>query len=85
MTKVKNYQKTWGEAIKSGDLDIPELSFRKKIVLKALRIVRIENRRYAGWSGDLPFYLFNCSKHGLVCDYKHEWPPFETLHCPLCR
>ena len=39
--------------------------------------------RRPGWSGALPFYLWECPKHGLVVDYPHGHK--QALSCPKCR
>jgi len=43
----------------------------------------VEDRRYPGWEGFLPFYRFHCPKHGYVVDYPHGHGGW--LSCPKCR
>ena len=42
----------------------------------------IGHRIKPGWKGSLPFYRFQCPKHGLVENYPMGYE--EILHCPEC-
>lgn len=44
--------------------------------------VMIGIARKEGWTGELPFYIFNCKRHGVVVN--HSQDPFKTLKCPEC-
>jgi len=42
----------------------------------------VEHRKFPDWSGFLPFYRWDCSKHGPVVSYPSGYK--KTLRCPLC-
>jgi hypothetical protein len=44
---------------------------------------KVGERKYEGWKGNLPFYLFKCKKHGWIIDYPHGYD--FILRCPLCE
>jgi len=43
----------------------------QKIFAQAGHKVLLGYFKRPGWQSELPFYLFNCSEHGLVYDYPH--------------
>ena len=43
----------------------------------------VEHRKYLGWKEYLPFYRFECHKHGEVIDYRHSHN--QRLECSKCR
>jgi len=74
-----------------------ELTRTQRLKLALFGKVFLEDRTRPTWTGDLPFYAFHCSKHGIVEDYPHGYyNPFkggipvkckdvtQTLSCPLC-
>jgi hypothetical protein len=65
-----------------GGVDEVELSLAKKIVLKLSGAVYMGHCTRPGWSGSLPFYVFECPVHGLVENYPQGY--HGRLDCPLC-
>ena len=74
-----------------------ELTRTQRVKLALFGKVYLEHRTRPTWTGDLPFYAFHCSKHGIVVDYPHgHYSPFKggipvkngdhtsVLKCPLC-
>jgi hypothetical protein len=62
--------------------NLSDLSLLRKLQLKILGHAYIGHRRYPGWKGALPFYVFRCPIHGLVEDYPHGYS--ARLECPRC-
>jgi len=53
------------------------LNILKWLELKLFGIAEIGRRRYPGWRGTLPFYIYKCSKCGrLHIDYRHGYRGF---------
>jgi hypothetical protein len=44
--------------------------------------VYVGDHKLPGWSGELPFYAFECKKHGVVVNYPTGYE--ERLECPFC-
>ena len=44
--------------------------------------VYVGDYRLPGWMGKLPFYAFECRKHGLVVNYPTGYE--QRLECPFC-
>jgi len=66
-------------------LDVQKTSKWQKLQAKRGRKVYLGHETRPGWSGYLPFYLFqcpNCKKLGK--DYPHSWPERQYLNCPEC-
>jgi len=74
-----------------------ELTRTQRLKLALFGKVFLQDRTRPTWTGDLPFYAFKCSKHGIVEDYPHgHYSPFKggipikfkggtsVLKCPLC-
>lgn len=75
-----------------------ELTRIQRLRLALFGRVYLDDRKLEGGRGYLPFYAFNCSKHGLVEDYPHNfYSPFygggipvklngvlSRLKCPRC-
>jgi hypothetical protein len=41
--------------------------------------------RKEGWSGELPFYIVKCGRHGYFLDYLHGFSGYnEGFNCPFC-
>ena len=59
-----------------------EFSILDRIRLRLGLPVYVGHRRKPGWRGSLPFYAFNCPKHGVVVSYPHGYG--EVLTCPRC-
>jgi hypothetical protein len=65
-----------------GGVDEVKLSLFKKFVLRINGSVYVGHRTRPGWSGSLPFYVFECPVHGLVENYPQGY--HGRLDCPLC-
>ena len=54
-----------------------ELTLSQWLMLRLFGIAYIGERRYPGWRGALPFYVFKCLDCGrLHIDYPHGYKPF---------
>jgi hypothetical protein len=54
-----------------------------KWLLAGTFAMKVDERKYEGWSGYNPFYLFYCEKHRIwIIDYPHGYD--FVLWCPKC-
>ncbi len=44
--------------------------------------VYVGNYKLPGWRGELPFYAFECKRHGYVVNYPTGYD--QKLECPFC-
>lgn len=66
-------------------LDIQKMPERQKSLARKGRKVYLGHETRPGWSGSLPFYLFQCPDcERLGKDYPHSWPESQYLSCPEC-
>ena len=61
--------------------DFP-LNFQDQLLLKLGLPVGIGKFKLEGWKRPIPWYLFECKKHGLVTNYKCGFS--QKLICPKC-
>ena len=65
----------------TGEIEEIELNPIQKLILSLTGIVRIGFRKYPGWRGSLPFYLYKCQICGEYhIDYPHGYTGY--LRCP---
>lgn len=76
---VKAYNKVTGE------IEEIKLNYLKALKLAFTGIVEVGERRYNGWSGSIPFYIYSCrAKDGnkvFMLDYPHGYG--NSLDCKL--
>lgn len=58
------------------------LNLIEKLKLKIMGSIFLDNIRFEGWSGDLPFYLFKCGTHGYELNYPSGY--YMNLLCLDC-
>ena len=58
------------------------LNLQDQILIKCGLPIPIGKLQLEGWSAPLPWYLFECKKHGLVTNYR--WGHSQRLVCPKC-
>ena len=73
-------------------LRVERLGFLRKLAadLTSIDIIEVRRRgeiflgdhKMRGWKKALPFYAFNCEKHGIVVNY--PLGHMESLLCPFC-
>lgn len=59
------------------------LNLIQSLKLRFLGQAYIGHRIRPGWNGSLPFYAFECQRHGIVVNYPHGYG--QRLECPLCQ
>ena len=59
------------------------LNLVQRLKLRFLGQAYIGHRIRPGWKGSLPFYAFECQRHGVVVNYPHGYS--QRLECPLCQ
>lgn len=59
-----------------------KVSLLQRIRLKLWGVAYVFHARKEGWSGELPFYIVKCGKHGYFLDYSHGYA--EYFLCPSC-
>lgn len=59
-----------------------ELNVYRKFLLKIFGKVWVGDHAMLGWREALPFYVFNCSAHGLQVSYPTGWK--RVLRCAEC-
>ncbi|MCL4398578.1 hypothetical protein M1137_02185 [Candidatus Parvarchaeota archaeon] len=60
------------------------LDYLKLLKLKLNGFVKVDDRKYEGWSGSIPFYIYTCKSNGkkiFMLDYPHGYN--ERLDCKL--
>jgi hypothetical protein len=66
----------------TGDQEEIKIS-RIKLFFAKFFPMKIDERKYEGWSDYNPFYLFYCKKHKTwLIDYPHGYN--KVLWCPKC-
>ena len=66
-------------------LDVQRASKWRKFRARLGAKVYLGEETRPGWSGYLPFYLFQCPEcKMLVKDYPHGHPERQYLYCPEC-
>ncbi|MBI2041642.1 MAG: hypothetical protein HYT20_01300 [Candidatus Nealsonbacteria bacterium] len=69
----------------SDALAVQRLPERQKKLARSGRKVYLGHETRTGWSGYLPFYLFQCPNClRLAKDYPHSYPENQYLACPEC-
>jgi len=63
-------------------LNIKKINSFQKLKIKLFGKTLIGNIKVKGWKIALPFYAFNCKKHGLQISYPTGWR--NKLVCPIC-
>lgn len=58
------------------------LTNTQRLRLRLFGHAYVGHRTRPGWRDALPFYAFNCPKHGIVVDYPHGFD--RRLACPIC-
>ena len=59
------------------------LNLVQRLKLHFLGQTYIGHRLRPGWKDSLPFYAFECQRHGVVENYPHGYG--HRLECPLCQ
>jgi len=62
--------------------DSLKLSITQRIRLKLFGITPTEKKILPGWRGEIQFYAFTCTIHGIVEDYPHGYR--QVLRCRKC-
>lgn len=66
-------------------LAVQRLPEWQKELAKAGKKIYLGHETRPGWSGELPFYLFQCPDCKMLGkDYPHSWPERQYLSCPEC-
>lgn len=60
-----------------------QLTLLDQVLLKCGLPVGIGKFQLEGWRAPIPWYLFECEKHGLVTNYR--WGHSQKLICPECH
>ncbi len=63
-------------------LGAPRLSLRQRLELRLTGKTYVGHDARPGWTGAMPFYAFECPKHGLVTNYPMGYE--KRLECPKC-
>lgn len=73
--------KTASEIVSLWRMSNPKLSLLTKFRLKMGNWIFVGYYELPGWSGELPFYIKRCGKHGYVATYPAGR---GRLVCPIC-
>ena len=72
---------TWSEMVLEVEIGIQITPMQRKMAALGFKVPLGEYSK-PGWAGSLPFYAFNCKRHGVVVNYPRGHA--QILRCPEC-